>query len=462
MNNLNELIANPSLVTVKDFPLLENLVREYPYVATYRLLYLIALKEKSPSEFENILSKYSVYFNCPEYISKYFKTVNSETSIRSFEKVSDNENNDSLESPDSSKSEVIDSENNAEIFQNESQLPKETTTEKEALVEERIPRTKEVQSQVDMSAEVDEEALVANLRKLGLDHLIPQMYEEAKIEDAQPLADEVVQEPKTTNELPQMGNEETLLSNEEVPASASLPPEELGYELAQEALEETLEFELGKDETRTEALKEEADLNIPLVEGNNEDFEKEDIESDSVETAHEIDLSNEEEVQEEISFSIETELQEEIESQKSPQNLVDELPPKEVELGKPEFDTDNSVVFSNKKTFSAWASLYSHNQENRQKEEKVDKEALIDSFIENSPKLGSIKPTKDEKVIDINSLVEDDQEISHLMTETLARLYVEQKKYPKAIEAYEILSLKNPEKSSIFADRIKELKSKTK
>jgi len=44
------------------------------------------------------------------------------------------------------------------------------------------------------------------------------------------------------------------------------------------------------------------------------------------------------------------------------------------------------------------------------------------------------------------------------MTETLARIYLEQKKYKKAIQAYEILILKYPEKSIFFANRIKDIK----
>jgi len=42
-----------------------------------------------------------------------------------------------------------------------------------------------------------------------------------------------------------------------------------------------------------------------------------------------------------------------------------------------------------------------------------------------------------------------------LMTETLARVYIEQKNYKKAKQAYRILSLKYPEKSSFFADQIR-------
>jgi hypothetical protein len=41
------------------------------------------------------------------------------------------------------------------------------------------------------------------------------------------------------------------------------------------------------------------------------------------------------------------------------------------------------------------------------------------------------------------------------MTETLARIYVEQKNYERAIQSYTILSLKYPEKSGLFAEQIK-------
>ena len=45
-----------------------------------------------------------------------------------------------------------------------------------------------------------------------------------------------------------------------------------------------------------------------------------------------------------------------------------------------------------------------------------------------------------------------------LMTETLARIYLEQKNYEKALQSYKILSLKYPEKCSLFADQIKAIK----
>lgn len=44
------------------------------------------------------------------------------------------------------------------------------------------------------------------------------------------------------------------------------------------------------------------------------------------------------------------------------------------------------------------------------------------------------------------------------MTETLAKVYVKQEKYKEAMKAYKILSLKYPEKISLFANQIKDLK----
>lgn len=87
--------------------------------------------------------------------------------------------------------------------------------------------------------------------------------------------------------------------------------------------------------------------------------------------------------------------------------------------------------------------------------EKQKKNVLIDKFIENNPKIPPIKKDVEIPAIFYEPSHADN---SSLMTETLARVYLEQKKYQKAIQAYEILILKYPEKSSFFADRILDIK----
>ena len=85
---------------------------------------------------------------------------------------------------------------------------------------------------------------------------------------------------------------------------------------------------------------------------------------------------------------------------------------------------------------------------------KQRKKQIIDKFIETNPK---ITPIKDYIAPTVILLPTSDN--SHIMTETLAKVYLEQKKYGKAIQAYEILILKYPEKSSFFADRISDIRN---
>ena len=121
---------------------------------------------------------------------------------------------------------------------------------------------------------------------------------------------------------------------------------------------------------------------------------------------------------------------------------------KELDLGKP-------IEFSPREThsFNEWLQLSTRKPIIREEKKPLDKFDIIDRFIENNPKI--IPVDKGEKVqVEIPKNKVD----KSLMTETLAKVYLEQRKYSKAIKAYEILSLKYQEKSGFFADQIKRVK----
>lgn len=114
-------------------------------------------------------------------------------------------------------------------------------------------------------------------------------------------------------------------------------------------------------------------------------------------------------------------------------------------------------------TFTEWlrlASLHSVKAVEiaREKKKPSQKEALIDKFLREEPKIS--KPQKAEFFSPVNmakqSIIEDDE----LVTETLAQIYEKQGFFAKAIKAYEKLSLKYPEKSLSFAARIENLRQK--
>ncbi|WP_296635179.1 hypothetical protein [Polaribacter sp.] len=124
---------------------------------------------------------------------------------------------------------------------------------------------------------------------------------------------------------------------------------------------------------------------------------------------------------------------------------------KELAVGEPlQFKSTESY------SFNQWLQLSTKKTIQREKLPKTDqknKADLVNKFIENNPK---IEPLSKDK--NINIQLQANRQDNSLMTETLAKVYLEQKKYENAIQAYRILSLKYPEKSGFFADQIKRIK----
>ncbi len=138
---------------------------------------------------------------------------------------------------------------------------------------------------------------------------------------------------------------------------------------------------------------------------------------------------------------------------------IEKTPEEVLEVGKPLAFNKNEVH-----SFGEWLKITSFKpiirdqDETEPKPKPEDKKAkkfeLIDKFIATSPKIQPIKKDAPAQNLAQSRTIQPEA----LMTETLARIYVEQKNYDKAIQSYKILSLKYPEKSGFFADQIQAIK----
>jgi hypothetical protein len=120
----------------------------------------------------------------------------------------------------------------------------------------------------------------------------------------------------------------------------------------------------------------------------------------------------------------------------------------ENKIAQQKIDDSNVPGFIN--TWQSWLKI------DRAEEAPIDKTEIknkvIESFIENNPKISQLKD-------EVNFVVkEKTDDISHLMTETLANLYIEQKLYSKAVNAFLILSNKFPDRKEYFEEKIQEIK----
>ncbi len=126
-----------------------------------------------------------------------------------------------------------------------------------------------------------------------------------------------------------------------------------------------------------------------------------------------------------------------------------------LEVDKPlNFNKNETHSFHEWLKLSQLKSISREDSETLKTDRKPNKTELINQFIANKPK---IKPVK--KTVLLKNLATQNQFNSEeLMTETLAKVYLSQKNYKQAKQAYRILSLKYPEKSSFFAVRISDIK----
>ncbi len=116
-------------------------------------------------------------------------------------------------------------------------------------------------------------------------------------------------------------------------------------------------------------------------------------------------------------------------------------------------------------SFEDWLYLVSNDAvENKVEPQKIETEAknktadVIDKFLNSDH--DPIKPKSESEEKGVKEIKETPAfEEDELMTETLAKIYVKQGHYSKALKIFEKLSLKYPEKSVYFAQQIENVKN---
>lgn len=491
------ILEKPHLVAEANIDELRELAQKYSYSQIFQLLYAMRLRYSSEHLFDRQLAKTSVLTSDRQVLFQMFKEGNypvegyektEEEPVKELEAlnttaqpedalevVSELPEAEEKELTDTTSSQVLKKEEDIKQQpQEESQAVKKDTEagplEKEATAKERILQNQSAPAEKEEKKELSVNEKVAAI--LAKNRALKNELDQIKKNKA---AGQVPKSESTTSgevqeSLQAQAVSPKVASAEEPKDREPMPPakkEEITPAKSAETPKESLQEGSAAKETRSQEDELAATIFMGAVEW-------EAVETSSIDTTEE---GEESEAVEEEYLEIEA-LAAQHQKESESIILVDEVQQVKAydATEKQKEKAENNENFTEEEaqevSFSRWLKQISQpgniptkaeavsNKLAREPSTETDnlefeqKMQLLDSFVEKLPDLKKRRePAAEPAKRQFNN-----QDPS-LVTETLAKVYLRQKHYKKAIKAYEILKLKYPEKSSFFASQILEIKN---
>ncbi len=410
-----ELIHHPENAGDLSLTDAENIISQFPYWLSIRMLYVKALQQKQHFSFDSKLKLTAIYAGDRNKLFEYIQLPGRQKTVELTESNSTQEFNAEV----NYSNQQVNATETAETI--DSTTDSNQITVERSLIEEQIFANDTIESGVTESIKIIENPTSFN-----------------DIIDKDSSATLQFAESNSTPEINIEANDEPAID------ISILSPEQNDDQIteAPPTLEEEINSINSYDET---AIASDIDKTFttkvdipPLFSEDNDRNEKNSSESKTNHSFSEwLKIVKQQEVISNVEFN------KQVDSPKQPHSA-------------PANHTENEISIVNEDI----KQTVSESKEEIKEPEPVQdlKNELIDKFIQNEPR---IQPQKGEfyspSVAARKSVIFDED----LISETLADIFYKQKLFDKAIKAYEKLTLMFPEKSTLFAARIQKIREES-